>query len=427
VHILVLEQATYLHACQIASSNSVKQHKLRKRIAWLSEKEGKAKEFVSLYIPLEASIDRVIATLKNELADEEKNSQKLRGILKQVIRYLKEKKEIPENGCAIFAGVFSSNEQESELLNVEEVIPPEPITKYLYEVNDHFELQPLRDILRNQKIVGIIALTSKEASFGLQYDEHLQYLESMTSGISGKTEKGGQSQRRYERERDMAIAYFFRRIAEHATKAFLENSRITVLLVGGPGQTKNDFLKSDYLHYELSNMVLNVVDTQYAGKEAIKEISDKSSEALKNMCGPEEKKIVQRLMAELNKQTGLATYGLDRVLDSLRNGEASVAIVNDDTSIVEVVALCKKCGLSKSQLALGTKAQVAREMASSPCLKCKSTEYEVVEKDIVDVLEDLASRTDAVVEVISSPSAEKAQLAALGGIAALLRYKHAGN
>jgi peptide chain release factor subunit 1 len=414
VHILVLEQATYLHACQIASSNSVKQHKLRKRIAWLSEKEGKAKEFVSLYIPLETSLDRVIATLKNELADEEKNSQKLRGILKQVIRYLKEKKEIPENGCAIFAGVFSSNEQESELLN-------------LYEVNDYFELQPLRDILRNQKIVGIIALTSKEASFGLQYDEHLQYLESMTSGISGKTEKGGQSQRRYERERDMAIAYFFRRIAEHATKAFLENSKITVLLVGGPGQTKNDFLKSDYLHYELSNMVLNVVDTQYAGKEAIREISDKSSEVLKNMCGPEEKKIVQRLMAELNKQTGLATYGLDRVLDSLRNGEASVAIVNDDTSIVEVVALCKKCGLSKSQLALGTKAQVAREMVSSPCLKCKSTEYEIVEKDIVDVLEDLASRTDAVVEVISSPSAEKAQLAALGGIAALLRYKHAGN
>ena len=43
---------------------------------------------------------------------------------------------------------------ESEDLNVEEVIPPKPITAYHYDVNDHFQLEPLRDMLRNQKVVG---------------------------------------------------------------------------------------------------------------------------------------------------------------------------------------------------------------------------------------------------------------------------------
>jgi peptide subunit release factor 1 (eRF1) len=41
----------------------VKQHKLRKLIAWLSDKEGKGMEFISLYIPREKSIGDIIAIL----------------------------------------------------------------------------------------------------------------------------------------------------------------------------------------------------------------------------------------------------------------------------------------------------------------------------------------------------------------------------
>jgi peptide chain release factor subunit 1 len=61
-------------------------------------------------------------------------------------------------------------------------------------------------------------------------------------------------------------------------------------------------------------------------------------------------------------------------------------------------------------------------MVSRPCEKCSAVDYEVEEKDIVDVLEDLASQTNARVEVISTESAEKARLTALGGFAAILRY-----
>jgi peptide subunit release factor 1 (eRF1) len=48
----------------MATTNSVKQHKLRKLIANLSNKEGRGKEFISLYLPLGTSIDEVIAILK---------------------------------------------------------------------------------------------------------------------------------------------------------------------------------------------------------------------------------------------------------------------------------------------------------------------------------------------------------------------------
>ena len=254
--------------------------------------------------------------------------------------------------------------------------------------------------------------------------ERFELLENITSGVPGKSGKGGSSQRRYERERDMDVNYFFHRVAEHAAKAFLENHKVTALIVGGPGQTKGDFLKGDYLNYELKNSLLGTVDTQSAGKEAVREVLDKSAETLNNMCAPEEKMIVQRLLAAIGKQDGLAIYGLDPVLNALKTGEVDVALVTDTTDMIEIVVMCKKCELSKANIVnRNNKYRALQEMISSSCEKCNAAEYEVDEKDIVDVLEDLASQTDARVEVISTESEEKAKLAALGGFAALLRYR----
>jgi peptide chain release factor subunit 1 len=412
----------------MATTNSVKQHKLRKLIACLSDKEGRGMEFISLYIPRETSIDDIVATLKQESDSVAMKSEsvrdRLQDAIKNVIQRIKLQKEIPENGLAIFAGTFVANEAESEVLNVEELIPPEPITAYLYEVDDHFRLEPLREMLRNQRVVGLIAMDSKEASFGILNGERLELIEKITSGIPGKTVKGGQSQRRYERERDMEVTYFFHRVAEHATKAFLENHKVTALIVGGPGQTKEDFLKGDYLNYELKNALLSTVDTQSADREAVKEVLDKSSETLKNMCAPEEKKTVQRLLAYMGKQDGLAICGLDSVLNALKNGEVEVALLTDSTDMIEIVVMCKRCELSRAQIVnKEKKVQTVQEMISSPCEKCNAVEYEVEEKDIIDVLEDVASQTDARVEVISTESEEKAKLTALGGFAALLRYR----
>ena len=412
----------------MATTNSVKQHKLRKLIAYLSDKQGRGMEFISLYIPRETSIDDIVATLKQESDSVAMKSEsvrdRLQDAIKNVIQRIKLQKEIPENGLAIFAGTFVANEAESEVLNVEELIPPEPITAYLYEVDDHFRLEPLREMLRNQRVVGLIAMDSKEASFGILNGERLELIEKITSGIPGKTVKGGQSQRRYERERDMEVTYFFHRVAEHATKAFLENHKVTALIVGGPGQTKEDFLKGDYLNYELKNALLSTVDTQSADREAVKEVLDKSSETLKNMCAPEEKKTVQRLLAYMGKQDGLAICGLDSVLNALKNGEVEVALLTDSTDMIEIVVMCKRCELSRAQIVnKEKKVQTVQEMISSPCEKCNAVEYEVEEKDIIDVLEDVASQTDARVEVISTESEEKAKLTALGGFAALLRYR----
>jgi peptide chain release factor subunit 1 len=417
--------STHFYSCQVASTNSVKLHKLRKQIAYLSEKESKAKDFVSLYIPAQSDVEQIIAALKKQpdcaVFESERAKERLQDAVKSITQRVREHKEISENGLALFAGTYVDDGAEREVLSVKELIPPEPTIAYLFAMDDHFRLEPLREMLRDQKIVGILALDAKEASFGLLKGERVELVKSISSGVPGKTGKGGQSQRRYERERDMELAYFFHRVAEHATEAFLTN-HVNVLIAGGPGQTKKDFLKGEYLHYELNNMLLNIVDTQSAGKEALKEVFDKSSELLNNMCGPEERKIIQRLLSELAKPNGLATYGLEAVLGALNKGAVQVAVVADNTDVVESIAVCKKCGHTIKRLAKA-ESQVTNEIAKAPCEKCGAVTYEIHQKDIVDVLEDMASKTNSAVEVISTPSKEKDQLNALSGVAALLRYK----
>ena len=425
---MVSEKVTHFHACNMATSNSVKLHKLRKLLACLSEQEGRGLELISLYIPCEKSIEEVVSFLKEEsdsaVTKSDVVKHRLQDAFKNLIQHLKLQREIPENGLAIFAGTFAVSNPESEELNVEEISPPEPITTYIYEVDDHFHLEPLREMLRNQKVVGLIAMDSKEASFGVLNGERFEFIENITSGVHGKSGKGGSSQRRYERERDMAITQFFHRVAEHSAKDFLEKYKVTVLIVGGPGTTKGDFLNGDFLHYELKDALLTSVDTQFASKDGVREVLDKSCELLKNMCAPEEKMIVQRLLASMGKEDGLAIYGLDVVLNALKNGEAEVAMATDRTDIIDLIAVCKRCGLSKAKMVDNKKKlQTVQEMTSKPCEKCSAVDYEVEEKDIIDVLEDEASRTNSRVEVISSESEEKARLTALGGFAALLRYK----
>jgi peptide chain release factor subunit 1 len=277
-------------------------------------------------------------------------------------------------------------------------------------------------MLRDQRVTGIITLDAKEANFSVLIGGNLQSAENLTSGVPGKTGKGGQSQRRYERERDMEVTGWFHRIAEHAADQFLEKQKITTLLVGGPGETKKDFLKGDYLNYQLKKLLLKTIDTQCVGSTAALEVLDKSADAFTNMCGPEERSTMQRLLESLNKQDGLAVCGLEPVLEGLKRGTVEVAILTDDSDLYEAVFTCRNCGLSKSEIVKKSDTAAVQKVAAVPCVRCGAANYERVEKDMVDVLEDAAASTDARVEVIFTDSEEKAKLKSLGGFAALLRY-----
>jgi peptide chain release factor subunit 1 len=397
----------------------------------LASKEGRGTELVSLYIPPKKPIHEVIGNLREEWgtagnikSDTTRNH--VQDALIKTMQRLKLYRTSPDNGLVIFSGALPTNGLGSEVVNLYEIVPPKPVTAYLYQCDDHFHLEWLKDMLREEKVYGLLSIDASEAGLGILSGDRLEIPDLMTSGISGKTRKGGQSARRYERGREMELTYYFNRVAEHATRVFINSEKVTGLVVGGPGPTKEEFLKGGYLHYELQKKVLAVLDTSYSGREGVRELVDKASDTLQDVRLVEEKGLVQKFLGEVNRPGGLAVYGLPRVMDALQRANAGVVLVLDDLDTFRIEAKCRKCGTVRSETAQTSEKTLRKqELISEPCKGCGSTEYDAIERDIVDILEEMAFQVGSRVEVISSGTEEGSMLKSFGGIVAILRYRPA--
>ena len=410
-------------------TDSVRLYKVRKLISELSNKEGRGTELVSLYIPPRKPIHEAISNLREEWgtagnikSDTTRNH--VQDALTKAMQRLKLYRTAPETGLVVFSGALPTNGPGSEVVNVWEIVPPKPVTQYLYQCDDHFHVEWLKDMLREEKVFGILVIDSSDVGMGILSGDRLEVADILTSGISGKTRKGGQSARRYERGREMELTYFFNRVAEHATRVFIDSNKVTAMIVGGPGPTKDDFLKGGYLHYELQKKVVAVLDLGYSGREGVRELVEKAGDILKDVRLVEEKRLVQKFLGEVNRQGGLAVYGLPRVIEALQKASADVVLVSDDLDTMKLELTCRKCETVKGETVPAMKRiQRRQEMAATPCTKCGATDYDVVEKDIVDVLEEMAFQVGSKVEVISSGTEEGSMFKSFGGVGAILRYR----
>jgi peptide chain release factor 1 len=292
----------------------------------------------------------------------------------------------------------------------------------VHNCDDHFHLDPLREMLREQNVIGILAMDATEAGLGIVSGDLWDVIDTMSSGVSGKTKKGGQSARRYERLREMELSEYFTRVAEHAKAAFLEQYQIKGLIVSGPGPTKDEFVKDKYLDYRLQNVIVGTLDSGYTGREGVRETIEKAGKLLENVRVVEERKLAQRFLREVNTDGGLAIYGINDILAALKKAAVDTIIVNDDIDMVYERAICKKCG-NITEKFIRRSEMVSEKQSMLVCPRCGSNEIEFYERDIVDYLADAAVESGANVEVISSKTEDGAMMKNFGGISALLRYR----
>ena len=413
----------------LSKADSVRLYKIRKAISELSSKEGRGTELVSLYIPPKKPLHEVIAYLRNEWgtagnikSDTTRNH--VQDALTKTMQRLKLYRETPETGLVIFSGALPTNGPGSEVIRLNEITPPKPVNTFLYMCDDHFHVEYLKDMLKAEKVYGILSIDSNEAGIGILSGDRLDVEDLMTSGISGKTRKGGQSARRYERGREMELTYFFNRVSEHVTRIFKTDNTVNGIIVGGPGPTKENFMKGGYLDYRLQKNIIEVVDTSYSGREGIREIAEKAADKLQDVRFIEERKMVQKFLGEVNRPNGLSVYGLPKIIDALNKTNMDSILISDDINITKIQMTCKNCETVKDKVVDNQKKmQTMQQMLSEPCTKCGATDYEVDESDVVDMLEEKAIQIGAKVEMISSGTEEGAMLKSFGGAAGFLRYR----
>ena len=116
------------------------------------------------------------------------------------------------------------------------------------------------------------------------------------------------------------------------------------IILGGPGPTKYDFEKGDYLNYQLKDKILDVVDTAYVEEQGVKEVMDKAPEIMKKVRYIEEKEIMQKFLYEVGHDTGMITYGEAEVRRLLQAGAVRLLIMSESLDLVRVTIKCSACG-----------------------------------------------------------------------------------
>ncbi|MDW3605026.1 MAG: peptide chain release factor aRF-1 [Nitrososphaeraceae archaeon] len=412
--------------------DSVKRYKLNKMINKLGNITGHGTELVTVYIPPRRPIYDIVSQLKTEAGTASNIKSDLtrnhvQDALSRTVEHLKLYKEPPENGLVIFCGAIPTGKGiGTEKIEIYSVVPPKAVQINLYRCDDHFWIDHLKDMMKDDKVIGILSLDTQEAGFGILTGDRWEVVESLTSGVAGKHRQGGQSARRFERLRDNELNEYYRRVADYAQKIFIDEYDVKGIIIGGPGPTKEGFIREEYLDYRLQNNVIAVLDSSYSGSEGVRELIDKVNDQgiMSDYRLMEEKKIVKRFISEVYSGKGLGIYGIYDVINSLKNGFADLVIVNDDITILRVEIKCNKCqNIQERFIERNELNSLKQELTSSTCPSCGSQDLELSDQDIIEHLEELSLMSGSRLEVISGKTEEGAQLASLGKIGAILRFK----
>jgi len=410
---------------------SLERFRLKKALETLSKKEGRGTELVSLYVPPGRQIGEVMSMLRQEYGTasnikSDTTRKNVQDAITKVQQRLKLHKEVPKNGLVIFAGAIPQNGIGSERMETYVITPPEPIHIYLYRCDPKFHTEYLEEQLKEKETYGIMVIDANSAALATLEGSRLQVIRQETSGVPGKHRAGGQSARRFERLREMHLLSYFKRVGEHANKIFLGVPTLKGLIIGGPGNTKYEFEKGDFLNYMLKEKILDTVDTAYTDEQGVKEVVERAPEILKRVRYVEEKKVVQEFLYEIGHDTGLATYGEREVKRALEAGTVKTLVLSEDLNIMRVTIKCSNCGYERQET---MKEQALppfeQNLVGQPCPKCTAPSLTVVDsKDLIEDYAELAESVGANVEIISAETEEGQMLRnSFGGIAAVLRFK----
>ena len=416
-----------------AKQDSLVRFRLKRNLQRLAAREGRGTELVSLYVPYGRQISEVVAMLNNEYGTatnikSNTTRKNVQDAVTRVTQRLKMFKKVPENGLVLFCGAIPQNGPGSEKIELYIISPPEPIQVYLYRCDARFHTEHLQEFLKEKETYGIIVLDSAHASFATVRGKHLEIVKQITSGIPGKFRAGGQSAKRFVRQRQAKMQEFFKRVGGHANEIFLPIENLKSILLGGPGPTKEDFDKGNYLHYTLKDKIVAIIDTAYTDEQGVEEVVEGSQDILKKIRYVEEKKIMQKFLREIGQDTGLATYGDDEVRKQLNNGSVATLLLSEDLESIRVMVKCGSCDYIKHETMKRHEVTGFKQKTNgSACPKCSVPTLSVTEfKEVIDELAETAEMAGTKVEVLSGDIEEGQMLKkSFGGVAAILRYKAA--
>ena len=410
---------------KMSDVSSKEMYEVKKTLKELENKKGRGTELVSVYIPPDKQISDVRKQMVDEIGQssniKSKQTRKnVQSAIEVIIQRLKLFPKPPEKGLVMFVGMIPKGGPGTEKMETYVFQPPEPVQTYIYHCDNQFFVDPLKQIIEYKEVYGVVVLDRKESTIATLRGKRIDIIKHLTSGVPGKHKAGGQSQRRFDRVIELAAHEFLKRIGRHVDEAFLPlKDELKGVLIGGPGHTKNDFVDGDYIHYEIHDKIINIVDTSYTGDFGIREVIDESMDTLAEMDIIKEKKLMKRFLHGLISENGLSTYGEEEVRRNLQMGAIETLLLSENLKSKRQTYTCPACNTIE---VITTRQH--QEPPEKRCPKCNEIMKITKTQETTEELIELAEEVNTKVEIISFDTEEGPQLdKAFGGIAGILRYR----
>ena len=417
---------------EIEMDDARKRYEFKKTLEKLSSKEGNGTELITIYMPPDKQISDVTSQLRDEFGQcsnikSKQTRTNVQSAISSILARLRYYKHPPENGLAIFCGTIRLGGDRTSLETVI-IEPPDPVNIYIYRCSSNFELEPLRQMLVEKEVYGLLVIDRREAYLGFLRGSRIEAVSGLTSTVPGKQRKGGQSAMRFQRLRLIAIHEYYKKVADRATTVFLAETdffeRFKGLLIGGPTPTKDEFYAGEFLHHELQKRVIGLFDVGYTNENGLPELVDNAGEVLRGVQVTKEKKIMDRFFKELVKDDGNSAYGEESIRKNLELGAVEILLLSEALREARISIRCQNCDYSREETINIEAGKTSGDLDLGICPKCSAPLYVSEESDIIDELTELADQSNTTVKIISEDFEEGAMLFnAFGGIAAILRYR----
>lgn len=296
---------------------------------------ARATTLLTLYIPPGRPIADVVRMLRQEYSVTEniklkRTRDKVQTAIAMAIDRLIKIPKVPKNGLVLFIGVHDETNDTIDLV----FSPPEPVKVFFYRTDKWFHTEFLDEMVEARDTYGLIIIERDEATVGLLKGNRVYVLDEIEGYVPSKHSRGGWSQRRYDRIIEELTKDFYKRVGEKANAEFLpllQNGQLKGIIIGGPGFSKLDFLKGDYLDYRLKKLVLpKTIDVSDQGEPGLRQMVMKAEDMIKEHSFIKLRKAIEEFTYHLAKDDGLAIYGEDEVKEAIRLGAVKFIIITED-------------------------------------------------------------------------------------------------
>ncbi len=404
------------------SSNLDKaRYDFKKAMKEIMKYRGRGTELISVYVPENKQIHDVMSYLREEQsqASNIKSKATMKNVtsaIDSISARLRTYKFPPPNGVVIFCGEVPRAGDQTKMVQYT-VVPPEPIQSFIYRCDSEFFTEPLEEMLEDKTSYGLITIDRREATIGIVSGSITSVLKHFDSLVPSKHHQGGQSAVRFERLIEIAAHEFYKKVADYCTEAFLDRVELKGIVIGGPGATKDFFVKEEYLHHELRKKIVSpLFDTGNTDESGIRELVEKAKDTMEGIKLIEEKKHVQRLLNEIRKSDGgLSVYGYEDVRNAAEIGAIDVLLISEALNKRHLTIKCSSGHVNKL---ISDNSDDKQQ-----CPECGHNAEIIEDVDLVDEFFEITEKFSSSLQIISPDSEEGDMLIrAFGGIAAILRY-----